>query len=206
MTLICMMTMKIFEKIKNLFRHKEIDPRKQPKKWIKRHLKKHSFTLSDRALFNKYYQNPDGVLLNFEDYAKFVIKGHRLEPCNIYNNDIAFVTTLENSSYSEIPDPIYLFSDGNIAQVIWRGNIDYTTTNGMYTRILNFKNQYEFPMSYKQFSNFLRNAIREEDESRCSRNIVLALKYEKKNDTYEKRLCIYFVEDVVGIVEYVYHL
>lgn len=205
MTQICTMTMKIFEKIKNLFRREEIDPRKHPRKWINRHLKKRSYALSDRRLFNKYYQNPDGVLLNSEDYAKFVVKGHRLEPCKIYNDDICFITTLENSIYSEITDPIYLFSDGNIAQVVWRGNINYTTTNGMYTRILNFKKDYEFPMTYKQFSNFLRKAIQQEDQSRCSRNIVLALKYEKKNDTYEKRLCIYFVEDVVGIVEYVHH-
>ncbi|MBP5455328.1 MAG: hypothetical protein J6Y37_02410, partial [Paludibacteraceae bacterium] len=174
-----------------------------PRRWIKKQTNNKCFSKTGRYIVPRTkYEKNDGEVLDGSKYLEFMVVGDKLDLCGIHNGDIILVTTREylHSIDDYTQKDICIFSDGNICQVAFEGNIG-TDFEEIWRSCRDTKNG-------KALLNKKKRDLKDYLTSWSSDkpnvdNIVIAFKYPvNKSGKNIKEWHVYQTSDIVGVLVY----
>ena len=181
-----------------LFNRKSINPKDNPRKWIKKHY------VSPRHIefcvgANTVYKDNNNRTVDMSKFLQLYVQGNKMEACNIHDGDIVLCSTYEylESIHAIQNNPIGIFSDGQMCQIAFMG--DYNTPfEEVWQKCCNCKSEYSINKEKETLKEEIALLIYDKD---FESDYIIGFKY---LDNHRKEWYIYFRSELVGIVKYAY--
>lgn len=182
-----------------LFNRKPINPKDNPRKWIKKHYHYTQLFTDVSISINTIFRDHNNREVDKSKFLPLCVQGNKMEVCNIHDGDIVLCSTYEylDSIHAIKNNPIGIFSNGNICQIAFMG--DYNTPfEKVWEKCSDCKSEWAINKEKEILKEEIDSLIYDKN---FETEYIIGFKYPSD---HKKEWFIYFRSELVGIVKYGY--